>query len=214
MQGVYLSLNQGVTEAKENFKRETGNVLKLKSEEFRAKLDILIGDETQIYLNSNTENARLYECGNIVARYYSATNLPTSEKLLADIYYFLGLYEQLTFNDTTFDETENLTAIEKKQYRLHYRIERNSSLSKKVKLHKGYKCEACDFEFNTKYGEIGKEFIEAHHLKPISSLNIGKIELNLIEDFAVLCSNCHRMIHKLDNPSDLRKLKMLIKNYR
>ena len=31
------------------------------------------------------------------------------------------------------------------------------------------------------------------------------------KDFAVLCSNCHRMIHKLKDSSDLEQLKNLIK---
>ena len=32
------------------------------------------------------------------------------------------------------------------------------------------------------------------------------------KDFSVLCANCHRMIHRLDDSSDLEKLKRLIKN--
>lgn len=128
----------------------------------------------------------------------------------ADIFYFLKLYEELNFNDIQIDEEKALTATERKQYRLHFRIERNSSISKKVKEAKGYICEACNFDFKTKYGDLGKNFIEAHHLIPISSLNIGQFQINIVRDFAVLCSNCHSMIHKLENPSDIEQLKMLI----
>ncbi len=54
-------------------------------------------------------------------------------------------------------------------------------------------CEACGFDFAEKYGKRGKGFIECHHLKPVSELKPGnKTRLN---DLALLCSNCHRMVH-------------------
>ena len=96
--------------------------------------------------------------------------------------------------------------------RMHYRVERNSKLITAVKELKGYVCEVCDFDFKNKYGEIGSKFIEAHHLVPISELKDGKVNLDPRDDFAVLCSNCHRMIHRLEDPSDLKKLKNSIRN--
>ncbi len=212
MSGVYLSLNQGVTEVKEYYKRETKKILRLRAEDFRARIDFDDNDLLEIRLHSDTSNAKLYEAGNIIARYYDVTNLPNEKTLRADIFYFLNLYEELTFNNQQIDEKKELTALEKKQYRLHFRIERNNSISKKVKEAKGFICEACNFDFKSKYGVLGKEFIEAHHLKPISSLGIGQFEINILNDFAVLCSNCHSMIHRLDDPSDLDKLKLTIKN--
>ncbi|MDB5272953.1 MAG: putative restriction endonuclease [Chitinophagaceae bacterium] len=210
MSGVYLSLNQGVTIVKENYKKDTKKVLKLRAEDFRAKLDIDPKDLLDIDLSSDGLNAKLYEAGNIIAKYYPLEELPSSEKLRLDIFHFLKLYEELTFNDTQLSEEKQLTAIEKKQYRLHFRIERNSSIAKQVKKVKGYICEACDFDFNSKYHDLGFEFIEAHHLKPISTLGIGKFEINLQTDFVVLCSNCHSMIHRLSDPSDLNRLREII----
>lgn len=211
MSGVYLSLNQGVTEVREYYKRDTKNVLKLRAEDFRAKIDIDENDLLEIDLNSNSSNAKLYTAGNIIARYYSADNLPNVAELTTDVLRFLHLYEELTFNDTQIDEKKDLTAIEKKQYRLHFRIERNSGVSKKVKDFKGYICEACDFNFVDKYGELGRQFIEAHHLTPIANLGIGQFQINIQTDFAVLCSNCHSMIHRLDDPSDLEQLRQIIR---
>lgn len=210
MSGVYLSLNQGVTEVKEYYKRDAKKVLKLRAEDFRAKIDIGANDLLEIDLNSASSNAKLYMAGNIIARYYPADNLPNAEELTADVLRFLHLYEELTFNDTQIDEENGLTAIEKKQYRLHFRIERNSAISKKVKNFKGYICEVCDFNFVEKYGELGRNFIEAHHLTPIANLGIGQFQINIQSDFAVLCSNCHSMIHRLDDPSDLIQLRQII----
>ena len=212
MTGVYLSLNQGVTEVIENYKARASDILKRRAKDFRDKLEFTEDLISEIDLNSTNQTPIFYEYGNIVAKFYPANNLPDSDELLNDILLFLKLYDQIIYNDTTETEETQLTAIEKKQVRLHYRIERNSSISKKVKKAKGYKCEACSFEFSSKYGELGDEFVEAHHLTPIATLEIGKIELNLINDFAVLCSNCHKMIHRLKDPSDLTYFKTLIKN--
>lgn len=70
MSGVYLSLNQGVTEVRENYKRDASNVLRLRAEDFRAKIDINESDILNIDLASNNQNARLYQAGNIIAKYY------------------------------------------------------------------------------------------------------------------------------------------------
>jgi 5-methylcytosine-specific restriction protein A len=210
MSGVYLSLNQGVSEVRDYYKRDAKNVLKLRAQDFRAKLDLASDDLLEIDLQAKGD-ARFYEAGNIIAKYYPVDKLPNEETIKADIFRYLNLYEELAFNDTQLNERRSLTAIEKKQYRLHFRIERNSAISKKVKGIKGYACEACAFDFRTKYGELGEKFIEVHHLKPISSLGIGQFEVNVLADFAVLCSDCHSMIHRFDDPSDLDRLKLVVK---
>lgn len=88
--------------------------------------------------------------------------------------------------------------------RMHKGIERNRKLAQSAKRALGYKCKACGFDFIKKYGELGKNYIEAHHLVPLSKL-IGKVvKLNPKTDFAVLCSNCHRMIHKTDRVGDIK----------
>jgi 5-methylcytosine-specific restriction protein A len=211
MSGVYLSLNQGVTEVRDYYKRDTRNVLRLRAQDFRAKIDLTSEDLLEIELNAKGD-AKLYEDGNIIAKYYSSTSIPTSEAIRQDVFRYLNLYEELAFNDTQLTQEKELTAIEKKQYRLHFRIERNSAISKKVKIEKGYICEACNFDFRTKYGDLGQKFIEAHHLKPIASLGIGKFQVNIQTDFAVLCSDCHSMIHRLDDASDLNKLRIILKS--
>jgi 5-methylcytosine-specific restriction protein A len=92
---------------------------------------------------------------------------------------------------------------------------RNGALSKKVKRLLGYECQACNIDLYIAYGAIGENFIEAHHILPLASMPAEGAELS-IEDFAVLCPTCHRMIHRLGCPSidqlkqriheDIRKL--------
>lgn len=77
----------------------------------------------------------------------------------------------------------------------HVRRERSSWLRrKKIEAVAGQpRCEACDFDFKERYGERGEGFIECHHTIPVSELDPGK--LTRVEDLALLCPNCHRMIH-------------------
>jgi 5-methylcytosine-specific restriction protein A len=82
--------------------------------------------------------------------------------------------------------------------RLHLSRERNTRLKEKkkaavLKLKGELTCEVCDFSFEKVYGERGAGFIECHHVVPLSELAPGnKTKLN---DLALVCANCHRMIH-------------------
>ena len=55
-------------------------------------------------------------------------------------------------------------------------------------------CQVRAFDFYECYGEIGQDFVEAHHTKPISELD--KETKTKVEDIALVCSNCHRMLHR------------------
>ena len=55
-------------------------------------------------------------------------------------------------------------------------------------------CEVCKFDYSVKYGERGKGFIECHHKVPPHQLK-PKTKTKL-SDLALLCANCHRMVHK------------------
>ena len=91
--------------------------------------------------------------------------------------------------------------------------ERNPKIVTKAKerfLKKNGKlfCEVCGFTFKEKY-KNGENFIEAHHLKPVAEMSPG--EEVKIKDIVLVCSNCHRMIHR-HNPLPKRKnLKDILK---
>lgn len=70
-------------------------------------------------------------------------------------------------------------------------------------------CQACGFDFVEKYGNIGVDFIEGHHIIPVSEMEDGHITKP--EEIALLCSNCHRMIHKKRPWLTMKNLKTLLK---
>lgn len=62
-----------------------------------------------------------------------------------------------------------------------------------AKKHGRLFCEACGFDFKQTYGDRGKGFIECHHTVPVSEMGDGA--KTKIADLALVCANCHRMIH-------------------
>lgn len=56
-------------------------------------------------------------------------------------------------------------------------------------------CACCSFDFQEAYGEVGRGFIEAHHALPLSALG-PEGATTRPEDLVLVCSNCHRMLHR------------------
>jgi predicted restriction endonuclease len=103
-------------------------------------------------------------------------------------------------------EKQPLVEGAKVQVRLE-KHERNPELRKACIAHYGYVCQVCGLDFTKAYGDLGKEFIEVHHLTPISTID-GEHEVDPIEDLVPLCSNCHSMIHRGENrPLTLEELR-------
>ncbi|MEU4676519.1 HNH endonuclease [Micromonospora sp. NPDC023737] len=55
-------------------------------------------------------------------------------------------------------------------------------------------CEACGFDFERFYGGRGRDYIECHHRTPLHVTGETNTKLT---DLALICSNCHRMIHRM-----------------
>jgi 5-methylcytosine-specific restriction protein A len=72
----------------------------------------------------------------------------------------------------------------------------------------GYvRCEVCNFDFERTYGSHGRDYIECHHRTPLSHSGPTMTKL---EDLALLCSNCHRMIHRRQPWLSIDELRELI----
>jgi len=84
---------------------------------------------------------------------------------------------------------------------------RNRTLVSIKKQLSDCRCEICNFKYQELYGQPGAGFIIAHHLKPISS---GP-RVNRLEDIALVCANCHSIIHTKNPPYSIDEMKALIK---
>ena len=78
---------------------------------------------------------------------------------------------------------------------LSTRYERNrANRQAAIRIH-GTVCQVCGFDFLEHYGEIGRDYIEVHHLRPLSTLD-EQVPVDPAADLACLCANCHRMMHR------------------
>ena len=50
----------------------------------------------------------------------------------------------------------------------------------------------CGFDFGRKYGDVASEYAQVHHLKP---LGVSRRTRTRLQDLAVVCANCHAVIH-------------------
>ncbi|HMK18417.1 MAG TPA: HNH endonuclease [Chitinophagaceae bacterium] len=99
-------------------------------------------------------------------------------------------------------------------YKLHKVRERDGKIITRKKeqvwtLYGKLACEACIFEFEGYYGSIGKGYIECHHRTPLANFKVAK--KTTLDDLAVVCSNCHRMLHRRIDTITVEDLKTMIK---
>jgi 5-methylcytosine-specific restriction enzyme A len=95
----------------------------------------------------------------------------------------------------------------------HKRRERNPKLRKKLieqrKCSGPLDCELCGCKAQA--SEFGESIFEAHHMQPIAA---GIERITRLKDMALLCANCHRMIHRAIAKKkcwlDLKEAKKLI----
>ena len=97
---------------------------------------------------------------------------------------------------------------------LHHYKERDAKIieAKKISIlakNNKLNCEACDFNFKEFYGQRGDDYIECHHLFPVSQMSIN--HKTKLDDLCLLCSNCHRIIHRKIPWLTLKELQAIIK---
>lgn len=114
------------------------------------------------------------------------------------------------------DEDEMVDMAEEGEvlYRFHRYRERNGKLVKDKKKAVwnstgALVCEVCDFDFYRVYGELGKNFIECHHTVPLSQYSVKSP--TKMKDLALVCSNCHRMLHRRGASMSIDSLRLVVK---
>ncbi len=212
LSAVYLCLGQGVTQLRSEFRRSAKDemlrraaLIRDRVPEFAAKFK-----PGPISLGGSTQLSKDYDTAVAFHKAYPLSGLPTLEQLEDDLKEMVRLYQLLIGRGGT-DNVDTAIELnpdgirgdvigqieERRRYVRHARIERSSNAARKAKATHGYICQGCGFDFEKVYGDQGHEFIEAHHLIPLHSLVEGEsVSMDPHRDFAVLCSNCHRMVHR------------------
>lgn len=99
-------------------------------------------------------------------------------------------------NDELFDEEFSEGTIIEKIHKVRERNPKVINLAKEKFIEENGRlfCQVCGFDFEKTYGKLGEGFIEGHHIVAISEMSNG--HKTRVEDIVLVCSNCHRMIHK------------------
>lgn len=112
--------------------------------------------------------------------------------------------------DTVTESNKQKEAVEGETYRTEAIFRsRNRALIQAKKVNSDYRCEVCHFSFQKSYKKIGHEYIVAHHLRPIAA---GPSKTTL-DDIALVCANCHGMIHTKNPPISIEDLRKLVAHH-
>jgi 5-methylcytosine-specific restriction protein A len=87
-------------------------------------------------------------------------------------------------------------------YRIHRSRERSPRLARDKKRqaaqHGRLACEVCGLAPEQLYPENGDRALECHHIIPLSSLS--GVKSTRLEDLALVCASCHRVLHSSNPP--------------
>lgn len=104
-----------------------------------------------------------------------------------------------------------------RRLRVHYNRERSAAIVRAKKRafleDNGHIfCEICKFDFREHYPlPLAVDgYAEAHHVRPLSEI-LGDVTETKLEDLILVCSNCHRMIHRTSEAE--KNLEMLKEHF-
>ncbi|MCM0666387.1 HNH endonuclease [Flavobacterium tyrosinilyticum] len=153
----------------------------------------LLSLDQHITYYEQTSGAKVKKGREIYNRYFDLVKENYAETVFPDevdneIKYFEGKTKQIIVNS----------------------YERNQLARQECIEHFGLSCQVCDFNFQEKFGELGRNFIHVHHLIDIAT--VGKeYSVNPKTDLIPVCPNCHAMLHKKKPAFSILELKQLIK---
>ena len=141
---------------------------------------------SKIDLGSTARLPGDYAAGHALGVTYELSTLPDEAKLRADLQTIVRAYRALTYRggidaevDSQSDVAEEFgipadaSVTETRKYVYHRKIERNRTAARQAKKFHGTRCQVCALDFGERYGDLGKGYIEAHHLRPIATLEEG-----------------------------------------
>lgn len=99
--------------------------------------------------------------------------------------------------DTELAAMEGAERMTLVRHRKREQLLRDAKVAEVKKLGSGrLKCEVsgCGFDFEAVYGELGRDYAQVHHLKPLGDRTTPS--QTKLTDLAVVCANCHAMIHR------------------
>jgi 5-methylcytosine-specific restriction protein A len=140
--------------------------------------------------------------------YYDALGHGCQKELRKLLNEFKSILQLDPFHPEEIDSDEILIEGAKMRVLVNA-FERNPKARQQCLEVYGYKCVICDFNFEAKYGKIGREFIHVHHLVELSTIG-APYEIDVFHDLRPVCPNCHAMLHKKKPAYTIEELREFI----
>ena len=218
-----------LTESQKQLHKEFRYYLRTEKHQVKQRLDVLINAievKLPLLMESNFDKTSfcLYDCENLQEMLLLSFQIKSNENLIISYYnvakaidYYIDFFAaknnltvpNIIIPDLDYIEDDEEFIEGQEQNTESIRYERNKTARKQCIAAHGCACTICGFDFEEKYGELGKGFIEVHHIVPISQRG-GSYSLNPITDLIPVCSNCHSMIHRKKEVTSIDKLKQII----
>lgn len=123
-------------------------------------------------------------------------------------------FDSVTPAITSVSEDEEVRALEGGvSFSYHRYIERRTGPLRRRMIRNALEndgavlCEVCEQDLQALY-ELDSPLIDCHHLTPLMTpLMDGESRETTVDDLALVCPNCHRALHRMDDCSDLDALR-------
>jgi len=111
-----------------------------------------------------------------------------------------------TISDAERESTFSEGALKTVELTLY---ERNATARKLCIAHYGPTCQACDLNYEDRYGSIGADLIHVHHITPLSAIGVA-YQVDPIRDLVPLCASCHHVVHGREPPYSIAEIRNAI----
>lgn len=143
---------------------------------------------------------------------YDRTGLQKNEfnRLVERIADFFQSIARMSADEVDTHDYDNYKGTENRQSVVrHIQRERKSHAATLCKQRDNFICQVCRFDFAKKYGSLGEDFAEAHHIVPLGKNKT--IRSTMVDDLITVCANCHRMLHRMNGTkNDIKALRRIV----
>jgi 5-methylcytosine-specific restriction protein A len=123
----------------------------------------------------------------------------------------VGIYGTVEVDAEGVEAIEGELRLALHRHRARERWLRDRKLDEAKAIHGGrLPCEVCRFDFFEVYGEMGRDFAQVHHLKSLGDRT--RPSKTSLDDLAVVCGNCHLMIHRGNQARPLDEVRRALRS--
>ncbi|SFH37209.1 5-methylcytosine-specific restriction enzyme A [Desulfotomaculum arcticum] len=154
------------------------------------QIQLLLNPPGYIYIFYRFDNSKPYT--------FAGTGIPYSYEDTTPVQITWKIVNNSYEEQFSQKEADMLISVIKEGARHEHIVniyERNPEARKRCINIYGYRCVVCNFDFEKTYGELGKDFIHVHHLKPLAEIK-ENYYVDPEKDLRPICPNCHAMIHR------------------